>query len=268
MARSHFFVLSIGFLLGVLLLCFGPVGPQNSQGSELYSSPLPRYPYLPGTMNVTMEVVVDGLPLPTVFHAGRAYLPVPRPGAEYEIRVRNHGARRVVAVVSVDGLSVISGQAASETDSGYLVDPAGHILIKGWRRNLDSVAAFRFVDREKSYASLVGKPENIGVIGLAAIEEMVGRPRPRLLLEKTDSAPSTRAIHGEVGSIGTQYGRDVDSRVYYVPFVRSANKQRVTVHYDTVEALRAAGVPVDGRLPIAFPEDPRFAPPPPGYREK
>jgi hypothetical protein len=167
-------------------------------------------------------------------------------------------------VVSVDGLSVITGQPASEQGPGYLVAPYSHILIKGWRRSLEQVAAFRFVERDQSYASLMGKPENIGVIGLVAFEERIIHPLPQL--ETRDAAPAAKGFRTEVGGVGTEYGRDIDSRAYYVPFLRSDNKQTITVYYDTVEALRAAGVPVDRPLPDPFPGDLRFAPPPPGYR--
>jgi hypothetical protein len=226
-----------------------PSGPAP-QRDELI---LPR----PAPPRVSLEVLVGGRPLPTVRHEGRTYLPVPRVGAEYEIRVRNHGPRRVAAVVSVDGLSVIHGRPASADSPGYLVAPYSHIVIPGWRRSLDAVAAFRFVEREKSYAGQTGRPENVGVIGLVAIEEQVWRPRPEM-------ADRPRRAGAAVGGIGTEYGRELDSRAYYVPFVRSNSRQTVIIYYDTAEALRAAGAPVDG--PAPFPGDGEFAPPPPGYK--
>jgi hypothetical protein len=216
-------------------------------------------------MSVGLEVLVGGRPLATVEYGGKTYLPVPQLGAEYEIRVWNHGPKRIAAIVSVDGLSVINGKPASESGPGYLVAPHSSILIKGWRRNLDSVAAFAFVDREKSYASRVGRPENVGVIGLIAIEEQTWRYRTPLE-KKEGAAPARARALGSVGGVGTDYGRDLDSHAYYVPFVRSDNKRTVTLYYDTAEALRKAGVPVDPPLPVAFPADTEFVPPPPGRR--
>jgi hypothetical protein len=226
-----------------------------------------RFRPRPRGMFVTMEILVDGRPLPTVPYEGKTYLPVPRVGQEYTIRVWNHGPRRIAAVVSVDGLSVISGKAASESDSGYLVFPYSNVVIKGWRRNLESVAAFRFVDREKSYAGLTGRPENIGVVGLVAIEEDIALPLAEFDRKGFAAPPGARA-QGKVGGIGTEYGREIDSGAYYVPFVRSANKRAITFYYDTVQALREAGVPVNGSLPVPFPRDGDFAPPPPGYKGK
>jgi hypothetical protein len=201
-----------------------------------------------------MEILVNGQPVRLIPHAGRLYLPVPRLGAEYEIRVNNHGPRRITAIVSVDGLSVIKGQPASEQHPGYLVSPGDHIVIKGWRRDRNTVAAFTFEEREKSHAYRMGHPENIGVIGLVAFEEWTRRPIP-LEERKTDAAARLREAPGGLGGTGTGYGRDVESPVYTVPFVRSPNKRTITIYYDTVDALRRAGVPVDTWPPVPFPGD-------------
>jgi hypothetical protein len=236
----------------------------KAQPAQLtWRDPRPLRPY---GMHVRLEVLVHGQPLPTVVHAGKTYLPVPRVGAEYEIRVWNDGPRRVVAVVSVDGLSVINGQPASEEQPGYIVAARSHIVIPGWRRSRNTVAAFRFVERGQSYAGLIGRPENIGVIGLVAIEEQGARPLPGL--DREGAKAAGQRVKGLVGSVGTEYGRELDSRVYYVPFVRSGHRRAVTFYYDTVQALREAGVPVDGPTPVPFPRDGEFAPPPPGYQGK
>jgi hypothetical protein len=255
----------------------GPAGPAGSAGvapaalvpSEPYATapgdPVDRRPprdrdefVLPpwDGLRVGLEVLVDGRPLRTVCHKGRTYLPVPRLGVEYEIRVWNQGPRRVTAIVSVDGLSVINGRPASRDHPGYIVAPRSDILIKGWRRDRDTVAAFSFEEREKSYASRVGHPENIGVIGLVAIEEMGCRFEP--ILEKKDAAVSSaRGACEAPGGTGTGYGRDVDSRVYHEVFVRSDNKRTATLYYDTADALRKAGIPVDDPSPVPFPRDNR-----------
>jgi hypothetical protein len=225
-----------------------------------YSRPPVIRPY--ETPRVELEVLVAGRVQPTIPYAGRIYLPVDRLETEYEIRVCNRGPRRIAAIVSVDGLSVINGQPASESHPGYLVAPHSSIVIKGWRRNRDTVAAFRFVDRENSYARLVGRPENIGVIGLIAVEEQERFPRP-LLEEKDRAAPAAKRAWSAVGGTGTGYGRDVESPVIEVPFVRSGHKRTITIHYDTADALRKAGVPID-RSPVPFPADEGFVPPPPG----
>jgi len=255
-----------GQITGPLLLDTTPTARKNGQPDPLTRPIRQEILIPPSDMHVGLDILSDGRPMQTISYAGKTYLPVPNVGSEFHIRVWNHGPRRIVAVVSVDGLSVLNGKPASETQTGYVVAPYSHIVIKGWRRNLETVAAFRFVERERSYAALVGKPENLGVIGLIAIEEQVWHPRPAL--EKRYSGPLSARRLGEVGSIGTEYGRDVDSRAYYVPFIRSANRRTITVYYDTVAALREAGVPVDRTYPIPFPGDQEFVPPPPGFSGK
>src|SRR5262249_5554562 len=159
-----------------------------------------------------------------VSHQGRLYLPVPRLGTEYEIRVNNHGPRRITAIVSVDGLSVINGQPASELHPGYLVDPYSHIVIKGWRKDRETVAAFTSEERQHSDAFRRGHPENAGAIGLVAFDEF--GPRPRLPLERRDGAgPGAKSARETVGDTGTGWGRDLDSPVHRVPFVRSTNRR-------------------------------------------
>lgn len=263
MRRATSIFLTGGLLLGAILVgTSAPAAAPAPRKPEIYPPPWRE------RMRVAFEVLVDGRPLRTIEHAGRTYLPVPQLGVEYEIRISNQGPRRITAIVSVDGLSVINGRPASEAHPGYLVDPHSSVLIQGWRRDMDRVAAFSFEERNKSYASRVGRPENIGVLGLIAIEEMSWRPVPRL--DQEDSrARSAKAAPGAVGGIGTGYGRDIDSAIQYVPFVRSSNKRTITLYYDTLDALRKAGIPVDGRPhPDPFPGDSEFVPPPPANGKK
>jgi hypothetical protein len=270
MSTAHRVFVTLAVLLAVLIT----FASTKVLGGDLTRPDRVGYIYPPyERMSVSLEVLMDGRPMRTISYAGKTYLPVSQLGSEYQIRVQNDGPRRIVAIVSVDGLSVLNGRPASEHQSGYLVDAHSHILIKGWRRDMDTVAAFSFEEREKSYAARVGRPENIGVIGLIAVEEQA---RPILLREEMkDGAKRALAPSGlhqgygrDTAGIGTGYGRDIDSSIYYVPFIRSANKRTVTIYYDTVEALRRAGVPVDWTTPIPFPVDTEFVPPPPfpGYR--
>ncbi len=203
-----------------------------------------------------LQILVDGSPLPTVHHNGRTYLPIPKFGVEYEIRVGNLGPCRMLAVVSVDGLSVMNGQPVTEQSSGYVVAVHGSCTINGWRRGQDKAAAFTFQPREQSYAALTGKSDGIGVIRLVAIAE-----QPAVPIVRHDmwgiGAPnsSVRTPVLNFRSAGTGYGREVDSRVTYVNFRRSGQRREITLHYDTREALMKSGV--------VFPD---FAPPPPGLR--
>jgi hypothetical protein len=259
MNRTYWGLLTGGLALGALLVCATALAAdEEARGALTWRDPRP------GALHVGLQVLVDSQPLATVAHAGKTYLPVPRWGTEYAIRVSNHGPRRVLAVLSVDGLSVINGRPASAESTGYVVAPSSQIVIRGWRRSLSTVAAFTFEPRAKSYAGLMGWPENVGVIGLLAIEEQA--PRPRLGLERGAGAAPTaaKALAAGVGGTGTGYGRDLDAPAYYVPFARGPNRRAVTFYYDTADALRRAGVPVDAPHPLPFPGDSEFAPPPSG----
>lgn len=48
------------------------------------------------------------------------------------------------AVVSVDGVNVVSGETASVRQSGYVLDPWRGVRIRGWRKSLDEIASFYF----------------------------------------------------------------------------------------------------------------------------
>jgi len=96
-----------------------------------------------------------------------------RAGSNYEIEISNRTATRVEAVVSVDGLAVTSGKAASADSVGYLIPAFGSIRIPGWTLNNENVAKFAFSGRSESYAALTadGDTRNNGVIGVLVYTE-------------------------------------------------------------------------------------------------
>ena len=103
-------------------------------------------------------------------HHGRRYV-VGDPGNEYAIRIRNCSDRRVLAVVSVDGVNAVTGDSASPAQSGYVLEPGGYVNIQGWRKDLNRTAAFYFSDPRDSYAARTGRPNDLGVIGVALFRE-------------------------------------------------------------------------------------------------
>ena len=56
------------------------------------------------------------------------------PGQEYGIRVCNTTGDRVLAVMSVDGVNVVSGETASPAQSGYVLSAHECADINGWRK--------------------------------------------------------------------------------------------------------------------------------------
>jgi hypothetical protein len=144
---------------------------------------LAQSPYVGNRLvNVDVYDRVDGTALPVYHKDGRNYI-VGVPGHEYAVRIRNLTGARVLVVTSVDGVNVISGDTAAPSQSGYVLDGWGSVEIGGWRKSLSRTAAFYFTDLGDSYAARTGRPQNVGVIGVAAFEE---KPKPRITNREYD----------------------------------------------------------------------------------
>jgi hypothetical protein len=124
-----------------------------------------------------------GAPLDSAFSHGRRYV-LGAHGERYTIRITNPSWRRVEVVVSVDGLDVIDGKAASLAKRGYVINPYSEVRIDGWRTSFRSVAAFRFGRVGDSYAARTGSARNVGVIGVAVFAERRPSPPPRPLIPR------------------------------------------------------------------------------------
>jgi hypothetical protein len=120
----------------------------------------------------------DGNTLATFSKDGRTFA-LGEPGQRYNIRVHNPTAQRIEAVVSVDGRDAVSGEPGDYVNQrGYVIPAYGSLLVEGFRRSLDEVAAFRFTSPEDSYSARMGTPQNVGVIGVAFFAERVRPPQP------------------------------------------------------------------------------------------
>ncbi|MEO5766556.1 MAG: hypothetical protein ABIR52_14730 [Casimicrobiaceae bacterium] len=128
--------------------------------------------YYPSGALVSVDVYDrnDGTSLPVYTKDGRRYV-VGAPGHEYALRIRNCTSERILAVASVDGVNVVTGETAAPDQSGYVIDAGSSVEIAGWRKSLDRTAAFYFTDLGDSYAARTGRPGNVGVIGVAVFLE-------------------------------------------------------------------------------------------------
>ena len=107
---------------------------------------------------------------------GKSYV-VGEAGRRYVIVVHNNTDNRLEVVLSVDGLDVLDGKAASFNKRGYLVDPRADVEIDGFRQSTETVAAFRFGSVRGSYAAQkTGDARNVGVIGVALFNERGTNP--------------------------------------------------------------------------------------------
>ena len=108
-------------------------------------------------------------------YSGREYIEG-RPGHRFAVSLHNVTGQRVLAVLSVDGVNAISGETAGSSQAGYVLEPWQQVEIRGWRKSYADVAEFYFTDLPDSYAARTGRPQNVGVIGVAAFREK--RPPP------------------------------------------------------------------------------------------
>lgn len=104
--------------------------------------------------------------LDVYWHEGRAYVEG-TPGNEYQIVLRNQARQDVLAVVSVDGVNAVTGENANPRQGGYVIDKWQRLEVAGWRSSYSTTAAFYFTTIADAYAPRTGRPQNVGVIGVA-----------------------------------------------------------------------------------------------------
>jgi hypothetical protein len=221
-----------------------------------------------------------GEQLEAYYHRGE-YWVAGEPGARYAIYIRNRLGERLLAVTSVDGVNVITGQNAGWEQGGYVLDPWESYQIAGWRKSDYQVAAFAFTAASRSYAARTGRPENVGIIGIALFREQpsyaalpqpappianggpVPAPRSPFSAERSQSegeasasgvpAPrasglSANAIGGAqrapAPSLGTAHGEREYSYVAHTSFVRRHWRpdEIIRIRYDSLDNLIAMGI--------------------------
>ncbi len=116
-----------------------------------------------------------GATLPVYFSKGE-YWVAGAPGARYAIAIRNKIGERVMAVTSVDGVNVVNGATAAWGQTGYVFGAWYNYQITGWRKSNTEVAAFEFAAASDSYAERTGRPNQVGVIGVAIFKERLPEP--------------------------------------------------------------------------------------------
>ena len=123
-----------------------------------------------GVTDVTIFDRAENRILPVYYHEGRYYV-AGKPGNEYQVNIRNNQSGEILSVISVDGVNAVSGETANWSQTGYVLSPYTSFGIKGWRKSLQRVAAFFFTELENSYAARTGRPDNVGVIGVAVFRK-------------------------------------------------------------------------------------------------
>ena len=135
-----------------------------------------------------------GSVLATHRHDGKLYI-AGVPGHRYSVRLSNRTSSRVLTVLSVDGVNAISGQTANPNQSGYVLDAWQSTEVEGWRKNMSEIAQFNFTALDNSYAARTGRPNNVGVIGVAVFREKppVWRERDdRISMQEAETQPRSK----------------------------------------------------------------------------
>lgn len=248
--------------------------------------PAPSLRYDTGPVHLTVIDRDSGQVLTQYRQGGERWV-AGQQGHRYSVRLRNGSAERVLVVLSVDGLNAISGEVAAPGQTGYVLNPWQTTDIHGWRKSSDEVAQFVFTDPDRSYAARTGRPDNIGVIGVAVFHE-AGRvsweaapavagaadakARPQARASTMESARVTGSS-SPAPQLGTGHGQREASRVRNTAFERATADpaQQLQVRYDSERNLRARGIlprrstpPRDE--PQVFPG--QYVPDPPPYRDR
>ncbi|MCO5055496.1 hypothetical protein [Thermomonas sp.] len=228
----------------------------------------------------------SGQTLPEYRHRGQDWVPG-TPGHRYAVRLTNTTGGRVLVVLSVDGVNAVTGQTAAPSQAGYVLEPWETAEIAGWRKSLDDIAQFVFTDLQDSYAARTGRPDNVGVVGVAVFRERTYRPPLRqapiagadaararpLPAPPAAAANADRAMAAEAmpRQLGTGHGDREWSPIGQTEFTRATSRpeQVSQVRYDSTRALVALGViprrdwRSGPRGPNAFPNG--FVPDPPRW---
>jgi hypothetical protein len=205
-----------------------------------------------------------------------------RENSNYFIELKNNTGNRVMAVVSVDGLSVTNGQLASFDSDGFLVEPYGTVSLPGWMLNNQTAAEFVFGKKENSYATQIGESGNTGVIGAAWFTE---KPKPIKYVKGIRGITASSGVgmmssnsivaSGYTQSLGTEFGESVGFATTQVAFEKASNTPETVmlIYYDTAQNLQKMGIRLKERytysIPDAFPASKSdFCKPPPSWVSK
>lgn len=232
---------------------------------------------LGSTVDINIVDRASGETLPVYWHDGRWWVPG-KPGNRYAVSLANRSGVRTMTVISIDGVNVVSGETASHDQAGYVLGQGQHAQITGWRKNLARVAAFEFTALPNSYAARTGRPDNVGVIGVAVFREKVRyvppsappvtQPSARSQSDtRSDAsqeaarsagaaqtqAPKSSASNEQAADsasrerseqrLGTGHGRSEYAPTQHVAFERaqSTPDEMIMIHYDSRDNLIAMG---------------------------
>ncbi len=144
-----------------------------------------------------VEILVDGRPLPqypggwvrdTTLREGlgrwpgtevRSHYVEAVKGRNYSIRLHNPLGVRVAVALSVDGLNSIDARHTTARDARkWVLGPYETMTISGWQMSLSQARRFFFTTEDRSYASRLGRTEDMGIISAVFFRERIVRVVP------------------------------------------------------------------------------------------
>ena len=244
----------------------------------------------------SVDILVNGNTCKQYNHHGKIYLEA-KDGSEYEIKITNNFGGRILAISSVDSLNVLTGEPASDQDTGYVINGYDSLRIKGFRYSDEKVGAFKFSAKSKSYASSKGESHNVGVIGIKLFNEMfvtkITRSTTTPMWNFQDMTYTCNSVNDSYVSydstiqsylgnsvinascniptkgfdMGTQWGQVKESKVTETEFNKGLLAFSVDIYYASRESLIEMDIPLTNTTKVAFPESfpKKYATPPKGW---
>ena len=208
---------------------------------------------------MSVEILVNNKPITVYTSNGKNYVEG-RNNSEFEIKITNPFSYKVLAVPSVDGISIIDGKPASAESGGYILHARETITIPGWKVDNSTSAKFTFTVKEKSYAAVgeVKDTSNTGVIGVMFFEEKKSDVYINSILRGFDSTPfsgnqfdipknlpytlcASSYVEPEQ-ELGTAFGKATDFKVREVEFKRGELLSTTVIFYDSKTNLVKRGI--------------------------
>jgi len=243
-----------------------------------------------------VDILINGKKCKLYTHESKFFMEA-KEGSEYEIKIDNNSADNILAIVSIDGLDVLTGKPATVDSGGYIINALSSYRIKGYRYDDSTVGAFKFVKKDNSYAAGISSESirNCGVIGVILYKEksqinlscnsippytcysnVCDDSYPLYysnVYDNTDKISSNSGggiqiyasnIKNKGFDMGSNWGKSIDSKITNVTFECDNIVYSDNIYYASRESLIEMGVPLkqNGRinLPESFPAD--FAKPP------
>jgi hypothetical protein len=170
-------LLMAGAIVGSVAACSSAYADQKQVARARMTDPRIAIATAPQKLRAPYDVQIireDGSTLST-YAKGNRYYVLGNNGERYTVHITNPTARRIEAVITVDGLDVVDGENGDLQKRGYIIQPYGELRVEGFRTSTDEVATFRFSSVDGSYAGKKGKARNVGVVAVALFEEEAGQ---------------------------------------------------------------------------------------------